>query len=73
MKASKSTVKFEDLPDFITVKDYAAWTGLGVNYARAKFHQKGFPLLKGAGKRLIANKYEVMGFEHAQSTHKKFF
>lgn len=63
MNKKRSTKKFEELPDFITYYDYADWVGIGENLAREKFKSKGFPLLKGVGKKLIANKYEVRTFD----------
>ena len=63
MKVKRSRVKFEDLPDFITYYDYADWVGIGENMAREKFKSKGFPLLKGTGKKLIANKYDVLAYD----------
>lgn len=63
MKKKRSTKKFEELPDYITYYDYADWVGIGENLAREKFKMRGFPLLKGVGKKLIANKYEVLNFD----------
>ncbi len=68
MEVKRSIRKFEDLPDFITYHDYADWVGIGLNKAREKFNSKGFPLLKGVGKKLIANKYEVLNFDTNLST-----
>lgn len=67
MKIKRSTKTFEELPDFITYLDYADWVGIGENAARAKFHAKGFPLLRGVGKRLIANKYDVRVYDGIQN------
>ena len=59
MKEKVSTVKYEDLPDTITIQDYAKWRGVGENAAREIFNSKDFPRLKGMEKKLIADKRAV--------------
>lgn len=56
-------VRFEDLPDTITYKDYAKWRKCGVNTALEKFHSKGFPLITGVGSKLIADKRAVLLYD----------
>lgn len=65
--------RFEDLPDTIDYLDYAKWVGCGINIARAKFHEKGFPLISGMGNKLIANKYQVFLFDIKDEAVKKEF
>ena len=57
------SIKFVDLSDTITPEDYANWRGIGIDHARSRFHAKGFPMLKIAGNRLIADKRAVLMFE----------
>ncbi len=64
MNTKRSTIKFEDLPDYITYREYASWVGIGINLAREKFKSKGFPLLAGTGKKLIANKHAVLEYDN---------
>lgn len=56
----KKTVKFKDLPDTINYLDYAGWRQIGENNARNIFHSKGFPLIKGVGNKLLADKRAVL-------------
>lgn len=56
-------VKYEDLPDTITVDDYGKWRRLGKAIASQKFHAKDFPRLKGCGNKLLADKRAVLLFE----------
>lgn len=54
---------YDELPDTITPEDYADWRGIGIEYARTYFHTQGFPRLKNAGNRLIADKRAVLMFD----------
>lgn len=72
MKKEKiSTVKYEDLPDTITIYDYSNWRGCGENKAREIFNQKGFPLIQGMGQKLIADKRAVFIYELGLSDRDK--
>jgi hypothetical protein len=51
------------LPDTISYKDYAKWRRCGINTALEKFHAKGFPLIKGVGSKLLADKRAVLLYE----------
>lgn len=63
MKSTKSTKKYEELPDTIGVEDYMKWRGCGRPTADAVFHQKGFPRVQGTGTKLIADKRAVLLYE----------
>lgn len=62
MKEKVSTIKYEDLPDTITIQDYAKWRGVGENAAREIFNRKDFPKIK-MEKKLIADKRAVFIYE----------
>lgn len=63
MKNKQSTIKYEDLPDTITIDDYAEWRGVGENKAREIFNSKDFPKIQGMGTKLIADKRAVFIYE----------
>lgn len=56
-------VRYEELPDTITVQDYMKWRKCGRQTADAVFHSKGFPRLKNTGNRLLADKRAVFIYE----------
>lgn len=56
-------VKYEDLPDTISYRDYAKWRRCGISTALEKFHTKGFPLITGVGTKLLADKRAVLLYE----------
>ena len=56
-------IQYKDLPDTISPEIYAEWRNIGLHKAREKFHSKGFPLIKGMGTKLIADKRAVMLFD----------
>lgn len=70
MKEKVSTVKYEDLPDTITIQDYAKWRGVGENAAREIFNRKDFPKIK-MEKKLIADKRAVFIYELGLSEQNK--
>ena len=57
---SKTTIKYEDLPDTITPIDYMQWRRCGRATADAVFHAKGFPKIKNTGTKLLADKRAVL-------------
>ena len=59
--------RYEDLNDVITPEDYAKWRRVGIRRAYDIFHSKGFPLLKNIGRKLLADKSEVLRFETGNS------
>lgn len=59
----KPTIKYEELPEKISPKEYAAWRGIGKMQAYERFHEKGFPLIKSERKRLEADKRAVLVYE----------
>ncbi len=71
MKSTKSTKKYEELPDTIGVEDYMKWRGCGRATADAVFHQKGFPRVQGTGTKLIADKRAVLLYELGLSKEDK--
>lgn len=71
MKEKISTIKYEDLPDTITIFDYADWRGIGENKAREIFNRKDFPKIKGTGSKLIADKRAVFIYELGLSEQEK--
>lgn len=54
---------YEELPDTIGVLDYMEWRNCGRCTADAVFHAKGFPRIKNAGTKLIADKRAVLLYE----------
>lgn len=60
---TKTTIKYEDLPDTITPVDYMKWRGCGRATADAAFHAKGFPRLRNTGTKLLADKRAVLLYE----------
>ena len=63
MQEKKASKNYKDLPDTITPLDYAEWRGVGGNTARNIFNSKGFPRVKGAGVKQIADKRAVLLYD----------
>lgn len=71
MQEKKPTKNYTDLDDTITPLDYAEWRGVGENTARNIFNMQGFPRIKGAGVKQIADKRAVLVFELGLSEEDK--
>ena len=60
---SKTTIKYEDLPDTIGIREYMQWRGCGRATADATFHAKCFTRLRNTGTKLLADKRAVLLYE----------
>lgn len=62
-QSKKATKNYCDLPDTITPADYSDWRGIGIVNSREIFKSTGFPAIKGAGGKQLADKRAVLLFE----------